>query len=146
MLPVLRRNQWLSGNFDDTFARLRGEMDSLLGHDGGFLAQAASGVPVSVWEDEDHYYLEADLPGVQESDVEVTIHQGLLHVRGERKPAENVKYLYNGRGFGRFERVVQLPAQVSSENVEATMSGGVLRLRLAKSADAKPRRITIQKS
>ena len=148
MFPMLRRNTWLTPSLDDTFGRLRNELnsvfDGVLSHEGGALTTAGSSVPLTVWEDEESFHIEADLPGVAESDVEVMVHNDVLHIKGERKPEAERKYLFNGRLFGRFERVLTLPAQVSSEAVQATLSSGVLRITLPKSLEARPKRITVQ--
>jgi HSP20 family protein len=133
----------------DPFAQLRGEMDTLFervfGNDGGNAAGPAwAGVPVAIWEDEDHFYVEAELPGVTESDVDVTVHNGNLFIRGERKPTEGRNYLYNNRACGRFQRVFSLPAAVNADDVKAELSGGLLTITLSKSPEAKPRKITLQ--
>src|SRR4028119_700494 len=128
MLPVLRRN-WFGSTMDEPVARFRGEVDTLFdrffGGDGGSLAQTwAGGVPVAMWEDDDRIHIEAELPGVADKDVEVTVHNGLLFLRAERRPAEGRTYLYNGRAYGRFERVISLPEAVNTEHVQARPAGG----------------------
>jgi HSP20 family protein len=148
MFPMMRRNVWLVPGFDESFRRLRNELESVFegvsGHDGGALSAPGAGLPVSVWEDDDHLYVEADLPGVAESDVEVTVHEGLLSIKGERKPVEGRDYLYNGRGFSPVERVLTLPVPVSTEAVEASMTAGVLKVTLPKVSEAKPKKISVQ--
>ncbi len=79
-------------------------------------------MPLSLWQDEDHLYVEADLPGLTDQDVEVTVHKGILYIRGERKAEEGRKYLYNGRTWGRFERAISLPEQVNAEAVQADLA------------------------
>ncbi len=149
MLPMVRRN-WFGSTFDEPATRLRTEVDTLFdrffGGDGGSLAPAWGGLPVAMWEDEDHIYIEAELPGATEKDVDVTVHNGLLFIRGERKPEEGRQYLYNGRPFGRFERVISLPEAVDTEGVQARLADGVLAITLPKSPAAKPRKITLQAS
>jgi len=54
-------------------------------------------VPISLWHDHDHIYVEADLPGMTAQDVEVSVHQGVLFIRGERKPEQERQYLFDGR-------------------------------------------------
>ncbi len=110
----------------------------------GSLNQAWSGMPVAMWEDDDHIFIEAELPGVSNQDVDITIHHGMLSIRGERKPEEGRRYLYNGRPYGRFERVMTLPEAVQSRDVQATMKDGILSLILPKSPEAKPKKITIR--
>jgi HSP20 family protein len=152
MLPVLRRNgsnpmfaqptnrleRWFDQVFDD--------MDRFFGQPivPAAVAHAFDAVPVSLWEDEDHVYVEAELPGIPRDDIEVTVHNGMLWIKGERKASEDRKYLHNTRTFGRFERFLSLPESACTDNVNATYTDGVLRITLSKKADAKPRRIEIQ--
>jgi len=101
-------------------------------------------MPVAMWDDEDHFFIEAELPGVREEDVEVTVHNSMLFIRGERRPEEGRRYLYNGRSFGRFERVMTLPEAVKTDDVQATLKDGILFLSLPKSPEAKPKKIALQ--
>ena len=146
MLPMVRRN-WFGSTFDEPAARLRGEVDTLFdrffGGDGGSLTQAWGGVPVAMWEDDDRISIEAELPGATEKDIDVTVHNGLLFIRGERRPVEGRNYLYNGRLFGRFERVITLPEAVDADNVQARLAAGVLLIELSKSPQAKPKKVTV---
>jgi HSP20 family protein len=103
-------------------------------------------VPISLWQDDDHVYVEADLPGMSDQDVEVTVHKGVLFIRGERKVEEGRRYLYNGRTWGRFERAITLPDEVNAAEVQAELSRGVLRVSLPKSPETKPRKITLRTS
>lgn len=149
MLPVLRRN-WFGSPADEPIARLRGEFDTLFdrffGGDGGTLGQAWTGLPVAMWEDDDHIFIEAELPGVADKDVDVTVHNGLLFIRGERRPVEGRNYLYNGRGYGRFERVITLPEAVDTDHVQARLADGLLCLELTKTPESKPKKVTVQTS
>lgn len=126
--------------------RLEGLFDRLF-DDGafGFRADQAA-APISLWHDEDHIYVEADMPGMSDQDVEVTVHKGVLFIRGERKPEEGRQYLYNGRTWGRFERAITLPDEVDADAVQAELSNGVLRLTLPKSPETKPRKIALRTS
>ena len=146
MLPMVRRN-WFGSTFDEPATRLRSEVDTLFdrffGGDGGSLAPAWGGLPVAMWEDDDRIYIEAELPGATEKDIEVTVHNGLLFIRGERRPVEGRNYLYNGRLFGRFERVITLPEAVDAENVQARLADGLLSIALSKSPAAKPKKVTV---
>jgi HSP20 family protein len=105
-----------------------------------------SALPISLWQDEDHVYVEADLPGMTEQDIEATVHKGVLYIRGERKIEEGRRYLYNGRTWGRFERAITLPDEVNTAEVQAELNQGVLRLALPKSPETKPRKITLKSS
>jgi HSP20 family protein len=127
----------LEGLFDRLFD------DSVFGF--GFRAEQAA-VPISLWHDDDHIHVEADLPGMSDQDIEVTVHKGVLFIRGERKPEEGRQYLYNGRTWGRFERTITLPDEVDADAVQAELTNGVLRLTLPKSPETKPRKIALRTS
>ena len=147
MLPATRNRTWTNPAFEVPFTRLRSEVDGLFdrvfGSDGAFQTHW-SGLPLAMWEDEDRVFIEAELPGVAESDVEITVHNGMLFIRGEAKPVEGRRYLYNSRTYGRFERVIALPASVSADDVRAKLANGLLSIELSKTPEAKPRKITLQ--
>jgi HSP20 family protein len=134
MTPVNRLERLFDRFFDDSFFSY------------GFTPEWGAGVPVSLWQDEDHVYIEAELPGLTEQNVDVTVHNGMLFIRGERKPEEGRQYLYNGRTWGRFERVITLPEAVDADNVQAELTNGILRIALPKSPEAKPKKITLKTS
>jgi len=146
MLPVLRNTSPWSVAPSYPVNRLDTWFDQFFGDDGGSssMSRAWAGMPVALWDDEDHFYLEAELPGVMEGDVDITVHNGMLFIRGERRPEEGRRYLYNGRSFGRFERVITLPEAVSTDDVQATLKDGILSITLPKSPEAKPRKITLR--
>jgi HSP20 family protein len=144
MLPVLRNNPALASVATSPINRLDTVFDRFFNTDGGFLGPAWSWAPVALWEDDDHVFVEAELPGVSDQDVEVTVHNGTLFIRGERKPEEGRRYLYNGRTYGRFERVINLPAAVNTDGVQARLTNGVLCVNLPKSPEAKPRKIALE--
>lgn len=96
--------------------------------------------------DDDHVGIEFELPGVVDQDLDITVHNGMLFIRGERKPERGRRYLYNGRSYGRFERVITLPEAVNTDEVRATMTDGVLRIDLPKSPEARPRKIELKTS
>jgi HSP20 family protein len=122
--------------------------DRFFGDDGNWLKPALPRevVPVSIWQDDEHVYFEAELPGVAEKDLEITVHKGVLTIKGESRDVDGRDYLYNGRKFGSFERVVTLPEAVDPEQVEATLSGGILRIQLNKLPQARPRKIALKTS
>jgi HSP20 family protein len=144
MLPVLRNTSAFAPITAGPMPWFESLFDRFLGHDGSFVGREQSLMPVAFWEDDDHYYVEADLPGVAEADVDVSVHNGTLFLRGVRKPAEGRRYLYNGRPFGRFEWALTLPAGVDTDRVTARLADGVLALTLPKSPEAKPKTIALQ--
>jgi HSP20 family protein len=102
---------------------------------------------LNISEDRDHIYVRAELPGVKAEDLEITIQDNSLILRGERKiPAEEkqVNYHRRERESGFFRRVVPLPGQISPQKVEATCKDGILIITLAKPEEVKPRQIKVK--
>jgi len=102
---------------------------------------------LNVWEDDDALFLEAELPGMELSDVEiyVTGHTQLT-LKGERKPPVVDKGVQHRqeRSFGSFVRAITLPTAVDEDHIEARFENGVLKLRMPKHEAAKPRKIEIK--
>jgi HSP20 family protein len=102
---------------------------------------------VNVREEPDAFYVEAEVPGVKQDQIDVLIRHGTeLTLQGERKPgcSETGSWHYRERGEGRFQRVLTLPAPVDAGKVEARLEQGVLRLMLPKTETVKPHRIAVQ--
>jgi len=148
MLPMFRTSVPCAPLASSTVNGLDVVFDRFFGDDGNWLrsTSARDVVPLSVWQDDDHVYFEAELPGVAEKDLEITVHKGVLTVKGECRGEDGRDYLFNSRRFGSFERVVTLPEAVDSEQVDATFTGGILRIRLAKLPQARPRKIALKTS
>lgn len=93
--------------------------------------------------------VEVDLPGVDRKSLDVTVENGLLTIKAERKatanPEQSICYCYE-RPRGAFYRAIQLPEETLSDKVEATYEDGVLRIVLGKRPEAKPRKIAIATS
>lgn len=102
---------------------------------------------VDLFETDDEYVLELDLPGFSREDIEITVEQGMLTVSGQRPEHErngNVTYHVRERTTARFSRSFSLPRGVDTDDVKAEFSDGVLTVNLPKVADAKPRRIEVK--
>jgi HSP20 family protein len=147
MLPVARNHSAWAPVASFPINRMDALLNRVFGEDGTLSApQSWLTTPLAMWEDEDHFWIEAELPGVSEQDVEITVHNGTLIIKGERKPAEGRRYLYNARSFGRFERTITLPEAVDAEAVKAALKDGVLQIEIPKAPQAKPRKIEIKTS
>ena len=106
-------------------------------------AMSSSRWPQFAIEDsDDETILTADVPGLREEDVELTIKAPYLIVRGERKPSDG-RYIARRRFYGSFERSFHLGDAYDLDQVSAHLADGVLTIRLAKAAKAKPRRIKL---
>lgn len=100
-------------------------------------------------EREDAYVVTADLPGVKEEDVEISLTGDRLTISGHRESEHTevqARTLTSERSFGQFTRSFTLPAGTDREDIRAETHNGVLTLTIAKSADAQPKRIAITKS
>ena len=102
--------------------------------------------PVDVYEDEHNITLKIEVPGIDEKDVNVSIENNTLTVRGERRFEKDEKeenFQRVERMYGSFTRSFTLPNTVDPEQVSAHYEKGVLRIRLAKKAEAKPKLIKV---
>ena len=102
--------------------------------------------PVDVYEDEHNITLKIEVPGNDEKDIDVRIENNTLTVHGERKFEKEEKeenYRRVERQYGSFTRTFTLPTTVDSEKVEANYDKGVLKVRLAKKSEAKPKQIKV---
>jgi HSP20 family protein len=102
--------------------------------------------PVDVYEDEHTIQLKMEVPGVEEKDIDIRLENNLLTVRGERKFEKEEKeenFHRIERRYGSFTRSFSLPNTVSTEDVNADYVNGILKIKLAKRAEAKPKQIKV---
>ncbi len=104
--------------------------------------------PVNVREDHDDYYVTAEIPGVQDKDLDVTAVSGSLAIEGERTidTQEGVSYHRRERDAGKFSRSITLGDRINPDKVEASLKNGVLTIKIGKAEEAKPKQITIKAS
>jgi HSP20 family protein len=113
------------------------------------LSQPFSGgwVPaVDVYEDKDSYVVKMELPGMKKEGIDISLHDGVLSISGERKSEEkheDGETYRSERFFGRFQRSITLPASVDGAKVNAGYKDGILTITLPKAEEAKPKQITI---
>jgi len=101
---------------------------------------------VDVYEDEHSVTLKIEVPGIDEKDIDVRIENRTLTVHGERKFEKEEKeenYRRVERQYGSFSRTFTLPNTVDTENVSADYEKGVLKIKLTKKAEAKPKQIKV---
>src|SRR5260370_10380205 len=102
--------------------------------------------PVDIYEDEHNITLKIDVPGIDERDIDVRIEGNTLTVHGERKIEKEEKeenFRRVERQYGEFTRSFTLPSSVDTGQVNANYDNGVLKIALAKKADAKPKQIQV---
>lgn len=118
------------------------------GGDEDTAAVTADWVPaVDIREEQDRYLLRADVPGVDPKDIEITMENGVLTVRGERSTSvdeDRNGYRRVERFSGRFFRRFTLPDTADAENITATGNNGVLEIVIPKHAKVQPRRIEVK--
>jgi HSP20 family protein len=102
--------------------------------------------PVDIYEDDHNITLKMEVPGVDQKDINITMENNTLTVRGERKFEKDAKeenFHRIERRYGEFTRSFSLPNTVDSENVTANFDNGILNIKLAKRAEAKPKQIKV---
>jgi HSP20 family protein len=90
----------------------------------------------------------AEMPGLERKDVEISIEDDALTIRGEKKIEENKdkNVQHSERSYGVFLRVLQLPPGIDPSSVQATMSNGVLRITIPKPAKSEPKKIEVKEA
>jgi len=104
---------------------------------------------VDIVEDKQEYLIKAELPEVKKEDIHVTVENGVLTIRGERKFEKEVKdqrYHRVERAYGSFLRNFSLPDDADAGKVRADFKDGLLTVHLAKSESAKPKQIEVKVS
>ncbi|WP_305046761.1 Hsp20/alpha crystallin family protein [Geoalkalibacter sp.] len=101
---------------------------------------------INLSEDNDAFYVEALVPGLEPQDIELSVMQGTLTLSGERKEGATNQRTWHRRerGTGKFLRTIELPAAVDSEKVGAEYRNGVLAITLPKAEAMKPKKISVR--
>lgn len=102
---------------------------------------------LDVSEDEDNFVIKASVPGIDPDDLDITLSDNTLTIKGEFKAdetKESEKYHLRERRYGQFMRSVSLPVAVDADKIEATHEQGILTLTLPKAEEVKPRKISIK--
>lgn len=138
---VVRRFGWPFGRmFEDLFEGLEDRLPEFYG-DSRFVPA------IDVTEDENAVVLTAEVPGMTKDDLEITVDNGVLTLRGEKKEETEDKgkdYHRVERRYGRFERRIRLPQYVNAEGIAASYEDGVLKLNMPKAEAAKTKSIQIK--
>ncbi len=145
VMPIFRENNWL----DPESAGEKSLWDHLLSDLMAPLSSetAAEWIPaIDVSEDENKYKVKAELPGLDKKDIDISLTDGVLTIKGEKKEeqyTDKENYHFRETRFGSFTRSLRLPDDVSVDNVDATFANGVLNITVPKSETAKPRKINV---
>ena len=132
------------------FDVLRSRMDRLFDEfsreDTGEVVQSKWLPSVDIREDQDQYFIQAEIPGMTRKDIKITLEGTALTISGEKKfERENKenKYHLTERVYGNFSRTFNLPSKVNAKEIKANHSDGVLQISIPKAAEVRPREIEI---
>jgi len=144
MSAITRRDPFLNlSNWQDQVNRIYEA--TFPGHSEG--SALTSWAPaVDIYETENELVMKADLPDINEKDLDVRVENNMLTIRGERKFEQKVKeenYLRIERTYGSFSRSFSLPNTVSTETIKAEYKNGVLTVEMPKRAESKPKQVKI---
>lgn len=141
MLPTTRRNRSLR-----TVPEFRWDVDRLF-EDMLTRGFSSNGPEADLFETEDGFTLEMNLPGYDLSDIDVNMEQGVLQISGSREDEtreEQGTYHLRERGWGRFTRSFTVPHTIDPSKVDAEFRHGVLTVTLPKAAEARARKIEVK--
>ena len=102
---------------------------------------------VNVWQGDEAVAVTAELPGIEPSDIDISVKDNVLTISGERKAPEvpeGARWHRNERSYGKYSRAVRLPYAASDDTVEARMTNGVLRVVVGRPEEDKPKKIEIK--
>jgi HSP20 family protein len=104
---------------------------------------------LDVWDDKDNLVVKVELPGLKKDEINLSLHEGVLTISGEREHEVEKKEgqsFRSERYFGKFQRSVTLPTAVDASKVNASYKDGVLTVELPKAEEAKPKQIAVNVS
>jgi HSP20 family protein len=130
---------------------IQNEMNRLFGRTyGGDVGESTRGAwtpALDVFETQEKFVITMELPGVSPDDVDISVEDSTLMVRGERKfysEQQEESFLRIERRFGEFTRSLTLPSTADAESIQASFDQGVLTIEVPKRDEAKPRKISIK--
>jgi HSP20 family protein len=147
MAQEIKKQQSDVTRHHDPFAQMRAELDRLFEN---FIGRSVFGAPtqwqaaqltpsIDVRENEKEIVVDAELPGMNENDLQVIVRDGVLSLKGEKKSDRDEKkdtYHLVERSYGSFERSFRLPESVNEEQIKADFSNGVLHVVVPKRPEA----------
>jgi HSP20 family protein len=143
MLPILRNHGLRCARPDETFGSLTRLLDDFLPD---MLSWRHAG-NLDVYEDDKNLYVEAELPGFNKDQIELTLDDGILHLKAEQKDEKEDKqenYFIRERRQANWARSIQLPVAVQEDEVAANYQDGVLKVTLAKKVEKQTHRIEVK--
>lgn len=153
MMKLMRINRPETWGWSPTeqLDSLRREIDHLFGSSLDGLARTDESFTgwaptLDLMENNENLVAQIELPGVAKEDIEVSVHDGVLSVAGERRHEakdESEGFCRQERYYGRFHRTVMLPKPVKFDAATASYANGILTVTLPKTEEARPRQITV---
>lgn len=131
------------------FAVAQRDFDTLLDRlFNGSPGETFASYAVDVREDQDHIYVDAELPGFKKEEVDITLENSTLtisaqHKEDQKPDGQQGNYLLNERRYTRFLRSFNLPPTVDEQSVQANLAEGVLHITITKREETKPRKIKV---
>lgn len=103
---------------------------------------------VDVSEDENAIHVKAEVPGISEKDLNVTVEHGVLTIDGEKKEErkeedDKKRYIVSERSYGSFSRSIALPEAIKADEIRASFKDGILTIEIPKAEEVKPRKIPV---
>jgi HSP20 family protein len=133
---LLTLQERMNSVLNDPYARLGSPMESA----------SAWFPPVDIHEENDRIVLRAEIPGISREDIELSVENGTLTLRGEKKQEKQVESenaFRQERFYGSFVRSFVLPALIEPDRIQATYRDGVLEVVIPKAEEAKPKKIKV---
>jgi len=144
-LVTWSRNPW---SIFDELESLHEDISRSLGNSGGRRRRSRAGYPLmNVWSSGDGVVIDAELPGADPKDLDVSVEGDQLTLSGKlnvSEPPEGENYHRRERPAGEFARTLQLPFRADAGGVKANFKDGILRIAVPRSEDEKPKRIRIE--
>ena len=155
MIPWTRGKEIAQKQPEDTFQRLQRRMDDFIDKPFGLdwfapkrIFESHGLYPhLDVRDEKKKIIVEAEMPGLEPNDIDVSLDGRLLTIRGEKRKEKEDKtdrYHHFERSYGRYHRTVELPAEVDPSHVDASYKRGVLKIELKKTKESEARRIEVK--
>lgn len=126
--------------FDETLQRTRSREEE-------DISASLWAPPVDIYETENEIVLKAELPEIDQKDIDIKVEDNTLTIRGERKFEQETKkenYHRIERAYGKFSRSFSLPNTIAQEKIKASYKDGILKLVMPKREETKPKQITVE--
>ena len=150
-MKLIRRKDYFDPFYE--LERLHGELNNLFDWSFTGMPARSSGLletgwapAVDIYESKDAVIVKADLPGLKKDEIDVTVQDNVMIIKGEKKQSEEIKegdYVRTERFYGSFHRAITLPVDVDASKAKAEYKNGTLEMTLPKKEEAKPKQISV---